>query len=719
MKSKSVILMSISVVLVYSFAVIFLGNPVSAQQDRRVRTMRSAFDETSTVANVQKKRTHRNLGAVLAAKRSGLNIESDKSGEDKPGFMDGTSYLIEKRNNSPKPTINASTSQGTIPFWSDSFDYHGLTYTYRMVGSDPKNGSKTTTIPTVLIPLRFVFPDGQVFDASTDLVDGQTPIRGIMNSPIFQSRDFVIGGTRVGSTQYADAFQRANFWDSVSGRSRNYHVLLSQPTALPTQTIVVPDGLGHYETDFFTGLPFPLVDIDFLSSQTESILLAANVTPEQLPIMVWGTVVSDPAFAWHGATSINGGPLQTFIGTSYKSQVFFGGTSPDVSSLAHEVIEWLDDPFTDNFTPGWNDGFESDSEQCDSRARAGDLLETADPAEAFDESVVALPGGAFTYHVVEGFFIDFYTRSNHSRSVNGQYSMFEIGAQYGVQTEPSSPCVGHIEPTNVRYFSIPGADETRALGNNNNGLVTGIYRDSAGSTHGFILSGNHYQSIDYPGATDTFAYQINDSAAVVGEYFDTFGGEHGYMLKNGQFIQLDFPGGLATSANGINRTGDIIGSYLDARFKLRSFLLRRGAYSQVNASFRILTLANAINSSGSIVGFESKFGDPPFSGFLLRSGNNSSITFPGANDVRPFGINDQNQVVGLFFNADGYGDGFVTIGGYPYEVRANTVSINNNNQIVGSVSFAPGLRYGFVATLPAVQSSHAANESASGQMSSR
>src|SRR5262249_40710556 len=41
----------------------------------------------------------------------------------------------------------------TIPHWSDSFTYNGLVYTYTMVGTDPRRGSATTVIPTVLIPL--------------------------------------------------------------------------------------------------------------------------------------------------------------------------------------------------------------------------------------------------------------------------------------------------------------------------------------------------------------------------------------------------------------------------------------------------------------------------------------------------------------------------------------------------------------------------------------
>src|SRR5690242_3320461 len=40
----------------------------------------------------------------------------------------------------------------TVPYWSDSFSYLGITYKYSMVGTDPKRGSATTVVPTVIIP---------------------------------------------------------------------------------------------------------------------------------------------------------------------------------------------------------------------------------------------------------------------------------------------------------------------------------------------------------------------------------------------------------------------------------------------------------------------------------------------------------------------------------------------------------------------------------------
>ena len=258
-----------------------------------------------------------------------------------------------------------------------------------MVGTDPKLGSKTTVVPTVIIPLRFVFPDGQVFDASTDLVDGQTAIQGILKFTIFKNYNFVSGGKNIGNTQYGDAFQRANFWDSVSGKAKNYHVLLGQPSVVPTQTIVIPDGWAITKPTSRPVFNFRL-SIGIFASQTTPILIAAQVAPTQLPIMVWGSVVAGDA-AWHGAIGINGGPLQSSIGTSYQSQTFQAGSTPDIYSFSHEVIEWLDDPFLNNYTPGWNQTFLSESKQCDSRY-SFDLLESADPVENVTESIVPLPG---------------------------------------------------------------------------------------------------------------------------------------------------------------------------------------------------------------------------------------------------------------------------------------------------------------------------------------
>ena len=611
-----------------------------------------------------------------------------------PDVMDGTHMLLRGRSANELAT---SQAQSALPTWSDSFSHQGLAYTYTMVGTDPKLGSRTTVIPTVIIPLRFVFPDGQVFDASTDLIDGQTPVQGIINSPIFKNYNFVLGGKSVGNTQYADAFQRANFWDSVSTKARDYHVLLSQPTVLPTQTIVVPDGLGSYDIDFSTGLPIPNVDREFLTAQTDSILNTAQVNASQLPIMLWGAVDAGKASGYHGVSN----SAQTFIGTSYHRQGTFGNQLTDVSTLSHEVIEWLDDPFLNNFTPGWDMPYISTKAQCDSRF-ARDLLETADPIETLTEAIVPLPGGNFTYHVTEGMFIDFYTRARRSRSVNGQYSMFNIGAQYGLASAASVPCTGHVELNDFQRLAIKGSSFTAALGINNMESVVGIYRDQAGLHHGWLLTTTSFQTIDYPGALETIPSQINDGGTIVGLYFDAVGVAHGFAIQNGQFSSIDYPGALDTAAFDVNVNGDIVGFYDEPDFTSHGFLLRSGSFSSIDFPFNRTTEATAINSTGKIVGYHSvQFGGTvyPLLGFLVAGRKTSDVTFPGANEVIPSDINNTPDITGLFINTDQYADGFVTINGFPYEVYGQTFSLNDRHDIVGAYRVG-GITYAMFGTVP-------------------
>ncbi len=73
----------------------------------------------------------------------------------------------------------------TMPHWTSTFTSQGVAYPFTVIGSDPSQGT-TTSVSTVIVPYRVIFPDGGVFDAATDLVDRVTPVAGIVNSPLFQ-----------------------------------------------------------------------------------------------------------------------------------------------------------------------------------------------------------------------------------------------------------------------------------------------------------------------------------------------------------------------------------------------------------------------------------------------------------------------------------------------------------------------------------------------------
>src|SRR5918992_2048062 len=66
-------------------------------------------------------------------------------------------------------------------------------------------------------------------------------------------------------------------------------------------------------------------------------------------------------------------------------------------------------------------------------------------------------------------------------------------------------------------------------------------------------------TIDFPGAIATNAQGINAQGEIVGGYTDTAGRSHGYLLSGGQFQSIDVPNSRATLARGIGPGGDIVG----------------------------------------------------------------------------------------------------------------------------------------------------------------
>src|SRR5207245_2976935 len=59
--------------------------------------------------------------------------------------------------------------------------------------------------------------------------------------------------------------------------------------------------------------------------------------------------------------------------------------------------------------------------------------------------------------------------------------------------------------------------------------LVGQYADAGGTTHGFLLSGGSYSTLDVPGSTLTRALGINASGEIVGDYLDAGGMRHGYL----------------------------------------------------------------------------------------------------------------------------------------------------------------------------------------------
>src|SRR5208283_4950357 len=107
------------------------------------------------------------------------------------------------------------------------FTINNQNYNYVMVGNNPDQND-TALITTWIIPVKLVLSDGSVWDP---LAGGpMSPIARTVLSPVFDmTTNYTQGGVDVGTTQYIDAFQRANFWSTVQS-AQNYHLLLATPT---------------------------------------------------------------------------------------------------------------------------------------------------------------------------------------------------------------------------------------------------------------------------------------------------------------------------------------------------------------------------------------------------------------------------------------------------------------------------------------------------------
>jgi hypothetical protein len=298
---------------------------------------------------------------------------------------------------------------------------NGRNYSGVMVGLDPtSNQTSTTVITTQIVPLIFQMPDGGVFDPTAPDACAAAPLAGaadltlFQQSPIFLNHAYAMNGVNVGTTQYVDAFQQANFWSQVGGHS--YHTLLGATTLSPI-TVTVSAGLG------VTIPPGPgqcgnlglLSDIDsfdaFVRTQLIPLLAGSGVSSTTFPIFLMSNVVlCGPNFTgcgilgYHGAF---GSPVQTYSVSGFDTALGY-----DAAVGAHEVAEWMDDPLGTNPTPPW--GHIGQVGGCQNN------LEVGDPLSGTDLPAVTMPNG-FSYHLQELAFFSWFM-GGPSLGVGGKFS---------------------------------------------------------------------------------------------------------------------------------------------------------------------------------------------------------------------------------------------------------------------------------------------------------
>lgn len=286
------------------------------------------------------------------------------------------------------------------------------------------------------------------------------------------------------------------------------------------------------------------------------------------------------------------------------------------------------------------------------------------------------------------------------------------------------------DPAAGKVGSYPGIQGTYLMAINDRGEILGSYGDAGDLTHGLLLNGGKYATLNDPKAgavanskTDvfpgTYPAEINDAGKIVGSYIDSNNIQHSFLLSAGRYTTIDPPGaanrpgpmftGNIDQASSINDLGQIVGGYSDAQGVTQGYLLSGGRYTTLNDPNGVFTFATGINDHGQIVGFYiDKNGIQH--GFERIGGKYTTLNDPSARTgnaqgTLPFMINNSGEIIGWFVDADNDVHGFgLSKGQYttiddPSGVGSTFAGgINDRGDVTGYYFDSNGLAHGFLAT---------------------
>jgi hypothetical protein len=224
-----------------------------------------------------------------------------------------------------------------------------------------------------------------------------------------------------------------------------------------------------------------------------------------------------------------------------------------------------------------------------------------------------------------------------------------------------SGCTPAQVPVNFHFSTIdyPGASESTAYGINRHGAfghfsdIVGTYTDNQG-WHGFLLSGGHYLTLDDPivGVSATFPTGINALGRIVGTYVLNQSSSRGFSYIAGTFSDLaecSYDGGNGVSV--INNQGDFVGNYLvpiPGQIEGRSVGYMYDSTCHTFDWPKMATRVYGINNKNEMVGsYVDAQGQ--YHGAVFRTGDPmyQALDVPGADYTELEAINDSGKVVGM------------------------------------------------------------------------
>ena len=133
-------------------------------------------------------------------------------------------------------------------------------------------------------------------------------------------------------------------------------------------------------------------------------------------------------------------------------------------------------------------------------------------------------------------------------------------------------------------LDVPGALETDAFKINGSGQILGGFVTASHEEELFVQKKTSLTMMALPNGKPVTLDNggMNERGDIVGTFCDSANpcqltpfGTHGFLISGDEFRTIDIPGAVATAAIGINARGDIVGSYTDTNGRVHGFLLSR------------------------------------------------------------------------------------------------------------------------------------------------
>jgi uncharacterized membrane protein len=288
----------------------------------------------------------------------------------------------------------------------------------------------------------------------------------------------------------------------------------------------------------------------------------------------------------------------------------------------------------------------------------------------------------------------------------------------------------------VPCAACPGgiARRTAIGGINPAGDIVGAYTDAVGMSHGFLLSGGQFTTLDVPNAVSTSAGGINPAGDIVGSYTAPVSSApwgspaycpaagstaciKGFLYSHGKFSTILFPGHPGAVPARITPNGSIYGCLHDfdlmgsmygaawTRSGDTSLIASGGELSDPSMGYPMSMHRGATPDGNVIVGFYTDMMTGHSHGYLISNGTLQPYDVPNSLATNVWDINPKEDFIGVYRDASGKVHGFLQLADgsapitidYKNAVSTTATGLNPEGAIVGQYTDTIGLTHGFLA----------------------